>query len=201
MASCWNCEANLPADARYCPHCAHSVDDRRSSPLFIVDTTTGLFNQDFLQALSDQEANRAGRYHRPLSVLVCELNHADVISRELSRTEMLQLRRELGKVLAAAIRDTDTVCAMDSEEEVLFGVVLPETDYEGALDAADKVRRTVAAHEFETSGAWNRLTVSCGAATVHHERMGHEDLLATAAQALIGGRAEGPNRTHAVSPL
>lgn len=201
MASCWNCEAKLPADARYCPQCAFSADDRRSSPLFIVDTTTGLFNHEFLKALADLETNRASRYHRPLSVLVCELDHAEAIDAELTRPQMLQLRRELGKVLASAIRDTDTVCALSSEGKPRFGVVLPETDYDGALDAADKIRRVVASYEFQSNGQWNRLTVSCGAATVHQERIGHEDALAIAAQALAAGQSAGPNRTHAVSPL
>lgn len=200
MAPCWNCESPVPEGARYCPSCAHSQDDRRASPLFIVDTVTGLFNQDFLQALSDQEMNRAGRYKRPLSVIVCELDHAEAIGGELG-DDLLLLRRELGKVLAGAIRDTDTVCAMSDETVPRYGVVLPETDYEGALNAADKIRRTIAAHEFESGGQWTRLTMSCGAATVHQDRMGHEDLLVTARDALEAGRTAGPNRTHAVSPL
>ena len=200
MPPCWNCETPVPEGARYCPNCAHSQDDRRASPLFVVDTVTGLFNHDFLQALSDQEMNRAGRYKRPLSVIVCELDHADAITAELG-DHLGRLRRELGKVLAAAIRDTDTVCAMSDEPVPRYGVVLPETDYEGALNAADKIRRTVAAHDFASGGQWTRLTVSCGAATVHEARMGREDLLVTAAEALEAGRASGPNRTHAVSPL
>ncbi len=191
----------MPEGARYCPQCAHSQDDHRASPLFIVDTVTGLFNQDFLRALSDQEMNRASRYRRPLAAIVCELDHADAISTELDQQQLGLLRRELGKVVAGAIRDTDTVCAMSDEAMPRYGVVLPETDYEGALNAADKIRRSVAAHEFESGGQWTRLTVSCGAATVHQERMGREDLLATASQALDAGRAAGPNRTHAVSPL
>jgi len=191
----------VPEGGRYCPSCAQSQEAGRASPLFIVDTVTGLFNQDFLQALSDQEMNRAGRYKRPLSVIVCELDHADDIGGELNAAQLDLLRRELGKVLAAAIRDTDTVCAMSEEVVPRYGVVMPETDYEGALNAADKIRRTVAAHEFESGGQWTRLTVSCGAATVHQDRMGHEDLLVTAREALEAGRAAGPNRTHAVSPL
>ena len=200
MPACWNCEGQVAEGSRYCPHCAHSQLDRSSSPLFIVDTITGLFNQDFLQALADQEVNRANRYHRPLSVLVSEVDHADFISDDL-QGGLGELLRQLGKVIASAVRDTDTVCAMAGDAPPRFGVVLPETDYEGALNAADKIRRTVASHDFEIGGQWNRLTMSCGTATMRQERIGREDLLATALQALEAGRAAGPNRTHAVSPL
>ncbi len=200
-ATCWNCEGQVPEGARFCPHCANSQVDGTASPLFVVDTVTGLFNHDFLQALSDQEANRAGRYHRPLSVLVAEVDHAEFISDELKSHQLAGLVRQLGQVLVGAVRDTDTVCAMTGNNPPRFGVVLPETEYEGALNAADKIRRAVASHDFETEGQWSRLTMSCGTATMHHERMGREDLLATAIQALEAGRQAGPNRTHAVSPL
>jgi diguanylate cyclase (GGDEF)-like protein len=201
MATCWNCEGQVPEGVRYCPHCANSQVDGSASPLFIVDPVTGLFNQDFLQALSDQETNRAGRYHRPLSLLVAEVDHAEFINDDLRSPEVADLLRQLGAVLVGAVRDTDTVCAMPGSSPPRFGVVLPETDYEGALNAADKIRRAVASHEFETAGQWSRLTMSCGTATIHHERIGKEDLLATALAALDAGRAAGPNRTHAVSPL
>jgi diguanylate cyclase (GGDEF)-like protein len=201
MAACWNCEGQVPEGARFCPHCANSQVDGTASPLFVVDPVTGLFNQDFLQALSDQEANRAGRYHRPLSVLVGEVDHAEFISDDLMGHQLADLLRQIGQVLVGAVRDTDTVCAMTGQSPPRFGVVLPETEYEGALNAADKIRRAVASHEFETAGQWSRLTMSCGTATMHQERMGKEDLLARAGSALEEGRAAGPNRTHAVSPL
>lgn len=201
MPVCWSCEGQTPEGAKYCPHCAHSQADHRSSPLFIVDSTTGLFNGDFLKALADQEANRAHRYHRPLGVLVCQVDHADFIHQELGGQVLAGLLRELGEVLVGAVRDTDTVCFMAWEGPPRFGVVLPETDYEGALQASEKVRRSVAAHEFEGGAHWNQLTVSCGVATVNHERMGREDLLAVAVKALEAGVAAGPNRTHAVSQL
>ena len=201
MAICRNCEGQVPEGARYCPHCAQSQVDHLSSPLFIIDTVTGLFNSDFLQALADQEANRAGRYHRPLSLLVCEVDHAEFIHHDLDVHRLTELVRQLGKVVAEAVRDTDTVCAIAGQDTPRFGVVLPETNYEGALNAADKIRRMVASHDFELGGEWSRLTMSCGTATLHDERMGREDLLAIAVQALEAGRPAGPNRTHAISPL
>jgi diguanylate cyclase (GGDEF)-like protein len=90
---------------------------------------------------------------------------------------------------------------MAGESPPRFGVVLPETEYEGALNAADKIRRTIASHDFEVGDQWSRLTMSCGTATMHQERIEREDLLRIAVQALEAGRAAGPNRTHAVSPL
>ena len=75
VTTCWYCSSEVPETSQYCPSCGHSQTDRTSSPLFgVVDTTTGIWNSKFVSALVGQEANRAVRYHRPLSVLLIELD-------------------------------------------------------------------------------------------------------------------------------
>src|SRR5213594_3155121 len=86
MSTCWYCSSEVPETSQYCPTCGHSQIDRSSSPLFgVVDSTTGIWNSKFVNALVGQEANRAVRYHRPLSVLLVELDHAEHIHRELDQ--------------------------------------------------------------------------------------------------------------------
>ncbi len=85
--------------------------------------------------------------------------------------------------------------------------MLPETDDQGATLAADKIRRSIATHDFSTAGNWQRITVSCGAATIGVMSRNNEEaglmnrreytgnLLREAYQALESGRAAGTNRT------
>jgi diguanylate cyclase (GGDEF)-like protein len=209
MASCWYCNSELPETAQYCPSCGHSQTDRTSSPLFgVVDPTTGIWNSKFLNALIGQEANRAVRYHRPLSVLVVELDHAEHIHKELQQIQVEGLMREISERLGQAIRDTDTVGFLDAEGPPHFAIVLPETDEQGASLAADKIRRSIASHDFSTSGNWRRITVSCGAATIpaYNPQVTEEaglmnrreytgNLLREAQSALDSGRSSGTNRT------
>jgi diguanylate cyclase (GGDEF)-like protein len=209
MASCWYCNSELPETAQYCPSCGHSQTDRTSSPLFgVVDPTTGIWNSKFLNALIGQEANRAVRYHRPLSVLVVELDHAEHIHKELQQIQVEGLMREISERLGQAIRDTDTVGFLDAEGPPHFAIVLPETDEQGASLAADKIRRSIASHDFSTSGNWSRITVSLGAATIPaytpqateeaglmNRREYTGNLLREAQTALDSGRSSGTNRT------
>jgi diguanylate cyclase (GGDEF)-like protein len=209
MASCWYCNSELSETAQYCPSCGHSQTDRTSSPLFgVVDPTTGIWNSKFLNALIGQEANRAVRYHRPLSVLVVELDHAEHIHKELQQIQVEGLMREISERLGQAIRDTDTVGFLDAEGPPHFAIVLPETDEQGASLAADKIRRSIASHDFSTSGNWSRITVSLGAATIPaytpqateeaglmNRREYTGNLLREAHAALDSGRSSGTNRT------
>jgi diguanylate cyclase (GGDEF)-like protein len=202
MRVCWYCEAKAPQDAEFCPKCGHNLEDSASSPLFVVDAVTGLFNGVFVQAMVDQESNRSMRYKRPLSLLVVEVDHAETIHRDLGASQLNALLKELAETLVTSVRDTDTVGVLDMEAAPRFAIVLPETDHQGALLAADKIRRTIASHDFQAGGQWQRLTLSCGAATVNHERMGKQDLVMEAAAALSSGRAGGQtNRTHASAQL
>lgn len=208
MTTCWYCSADVPETSQYCQSCGHSQTDRTSSPLFgVVDPITGIWNEKFVNALVGQEANRAVRYHRPLSVLVVELDHAEHIHRELSQVQIEALLREMADRIGQSIRDTDTVGVLDAEALPHFGIVLPETDEQGAALAADKIRRSIASHDFGTSGAWKRITVSCGAATIdaHYRPMDEAglmnrreytgNLLREASRALDSGRSAGTNRT------
>ncbi|HEY1455843.1 MAG TPA: diguanylate cyclase [Candidatus Dormibacteraeota bacterium] len=208
MATCWYCNSEVPETSQYCPSCGHSQTDRTSSPLFgVVDPTTGIWNSKFINALVGQEANRAVRYHRPLSVLVIELDHAEHIHKELEQIQIEGLLREVSERLGHAIRDTDTVGFLDVEGPPHYAIVLPETDANGAALAADKIRRSIATHDFSTSGNWRRITVSCGAATIEALNRSDEEagllnrreytgnLLREAYQALEQGRSAGTNRT------
>src|SRR5580700_816543 len=199
MGTCWYCNSEVPAASEYCPNCGHSQLDRSSSPLYgVVDPVTGIWNSQFIDALVGQEANRAVRYHRPLSVLVVELDHAEHVHKELG-----QIPERLGQ----AVRDTDTVAFLDAEGPPHYAIVLPETDEQGATLAADKIRRGIAAHDFATGGNWQRITVSCGAATIGllpageveaglmNRREYTGNLLREAYQALEAGRSAGTNRT------
>jgi len=208
MTTCWYCNSDVPETSQYCPTCGHSQLDRTSSPLFgVVDPTTGIWNSKFVNALVGQEANRAVRYHRPLSMLVVELDHAEHIHKELAPIQVEGLLKEMAERLGQAIRDTDTVGFLDAEGPPHFAIVLPETDEQGAALAADKIRRSIATHDFSTSGAWRRITVSCGAATIDADYRPRDEagfmnrreytgnLLREAFQALDTGRSSGTNRT------
>ena len=210
MAACWYCNSELPETSQYCPTCGHSQSDHSSSPLFgVVDPTTGIWNSKFVNALVGQEANRAVRYHRPLSVLVIELDHAEHMHKELEQIQVEGLLREMSERLGHAIRDTDTVGFLDADGPPHFAIVLPETDEQGATLAADKKRAATYIEKETTFCICYGITVSCGAATIARQAQSNDDeaglignkreytgnLLREAYQALDTGRAAGTNRT------
>lgn len=196
MHKCWSCRAELLHDARYCHRCGLSQDDRHSLPLYVVDAGTGLFNAIFLQALIDHELTRAWRHKRPLSVIALELDHQGTPQGEGDRA-LGRLSREASGVIKAVIRDTDTMGFLEGSSRPRFALLLPETDWEGAVRAANKVRHAVATHDFEHGGTYRSHTLSCGVAAYDPVMLDKPNLLQLAVLALETGQAAGPNRIHA----
>ena len=105
------------------------------------------------------------------------------------------------------LREEDVTAGDRLDDRVSEGEGLPESDEQGATLAADKIRRSIATHDFGTAGNWRRITVSCGAATIGvitraadeaglmNRREYTGNLLREAFQALETGRSAGTNRT------
>ena len=191
--SCAACGAPMTPDAHYCSNCATGREDPNTRALFVVDGTTGLFNGAFTSAMVDHETSRAVRYKRPLTILVALIDHSEFIANDLGPANTSALQHELADVLASAVRDIDTVGYLGDR----YCILLPETDQNGAMVAADKIMHAVAAHQFTSGrGQWERLTISFGAASVNSDRMGRQDLIELATMALLEGRSDGSNRVH-----
>ena len=191
--SCAACGAPMASDANYCSNCATAREDPGTRALFVVDGVTGLFNGAFTAAMVDHETSRAIRYKRPLSILIALIDHSDFIASDLGPVNGAALLREVADVLAGAVRDIDTVGYLGDR----YCILLPETDLSGAMVAADKIMHSVATHQYESGrGQWERLTISLGVAAVNTDRMGRQDLIEVATQALLEGRSDGSNRVH-----
>src|SRR5918911_597634 len=192
MHRCWSCRTELPADARYCYRCGLSQDDRQTLPLYVVDASTGLFNSVFVQALVDHELTRAWRHKRPLAVVAIELDNVELVRDENDR-RLERLTREVASLIKSVIRDTDTMGFLEGSGRPRFAVLLPETDWEGAVHAAGKIRDLVSDQTFDYLGNWQQLTLSCGVAAFDPESREKRNLLQLAVQALETGQETGPN--------
>jgi two-component system cell cycle response regulator len=157
----------------------------------LTDDLTGLGNYRAFVATVHKEIERATRFDRPLALLMLDLDHFKVVNDTYGHPRGDAVLTEIARRLREQVRDVDTLARYGGEEIV---AVLPETDEEGAAQAAERLRETVAAAPFLSAGQPPvRLTVSVGAAVFPAHGATAATLLAAADDALYDAKRAGRN--------
>jgi diguanylate cyclase (GGDEF)-like protein len=168
----------------------------RLEELATIDDLTGLFNARHLQHTVERELARLARTGRPLSLVFLDL---DVFKRVNDRHGHLlgsQTLVEVGHLLRACVRLTDTPVRYGGDE---FVVVLPGTGRRDASGVARRIQQRVAAETFLSGrGVEVRLTVSVGVATISRPTYSAAELIRTADEAMYWVKRNGRNGIRAV---
>ena len=154
-----------------------------------TDVLTGLLNRRQLATVAQQAIGQRRRYHRPLSFILADVDHFKKINDTFGHDKGDQVLRGVAHRLSASKRDTDHVGRWGGEE---FVAVLPETDLDGALIIAERIRNAVAAQAIPGAGDVG-LTLTLGVAEIMESET-LDDCLRRADTALRNGKTAGRNR-------
>jgi diguanylate cyclase (GGDEF)-like protein len=163
--------------------------------LTIIDALTDAHNKRYLLEFLDRELARSERYGRPLSIIMFDLDRFKAINDELGHLGGDFTLRELGSCVKTCVRKEELFARYGGEE---FIIVLPETNLEGALALAERLRTLVEQHLFEYEGKAYPLTISVGVASTDGSRsLSPTDLIGEADQKLFEAKRQGRNRVVA----
>lgn len=157
-----------------------------------TDPVTGLPNHRSLKERLYEEVARAGRYGRPLCVLMLDLDHFKTFNDTHGHAAGDGALRSVADALSAQTRHGDLVARYGGEE---FVVVLPETDAVAGAVLAERLRTAVAAISAMADQARSvPLTVSIGLASFPEHGDNGDLLLAAADQAMYTAKHTGRDR-------
>ncbi len=159
--------------------------------LTVLDGLTGLHNRRYLTEFLDRELSRAERHARPLALALFDIDRFKSINDGFGHLAGDTVLRELANVLRPVVRKDELLARYGGEE---FAMVLPETPGEQAVEACERLRRTVAEHHFEYDGKPIPVTVSIGVATNGLDADTPERLLRAADTRLYKAKGGGRNR-------
>jgi diguanylate cyclase (GGDEF)-like protein len=163
------------------------------------DPLTGLVSERAFRTAVRAETRRARRYLQKVPVLLFDLDDFTGANETFGRLVADRFLKETAILLHNKVRDIDVV-ARPAEDE--FALILPETDRNGALTVAERLRWEVEDHfsRREIDGRRVGLTISGGVACYPDDAHSPEELLGRAAQALYRAKAEGKNAVQAYRP-
>jgi two-component system cell cycle response regulator len=165
----------------------------RLSTLAIQDELTGLYNYRYLHTRMNEEFKRAERYREPLSCVMIDVDYFKRVNDRHGHDAGDDALREVSVRLLKAVREVDVVARYGGEE---FLLVLPSTNFSGALSVAERVWRAVGSESFNLRGGiTERVTVSVGVAVYPSRDIKSKDqLLKAADRALYQAKHEGRDR-------
>src|SRR5205823_260046 len=108
-------------------------------------TLTDVHNKRYLLEFLGRELVRSGRYHRPLSLVMLDIDHFKAINELLGHLGGDFVLRELAARLKPLVRSDELLARYGGEE---FAVVVPEATPEGALHVAERLRTVIAEQPF-----------------------------------------------------
>lgn len=156
-----------------------------------IDDVTEVYNARYLLAATEREIHRAARSGKELSVLFLDLDRFKRVNDQYGHLVGSSVLRRLSEVLLDCVRQVDTLARYGGDE---FTILLVDTPLRGAVQVAERIRRTVAETLFEgTGGAPIRLTISIGVATFPDHSRDREGLLDVADKAMYRAKSKGRN--------
>jgi diguanylate cyclase (GGDEF)-like protein len=157
------------------------------------DELTGVLNRRALIAGLERERMRAERSGAPFSIAMMDLDHFKVVNDSYGHAVGDAVLKGFAATVHDTMRATDVFGRYGGEE---FLIILVGTEPPAALEAMERIRAAVAAHDWQAIASGLTQTVSAG---VFRFRKGAsiEQLLHSADQALYQAKHAGRNRVVA----
>lgn len=163
------------------------IEEQRQKAL--RDVLTQLPNREAYQQRLEQEYDRWQRYQRPLTMVVCDVDHFKRINDTYGHLAGDKVLRIIAKTLKKRLRKTDFIARFGGEE---FVALMPETTEEAALKVVNGVREAIANCPFHFKEKRVQITTSFGVSGFADTDDG-DSVFARADKALYQAKEQGRN--------
>ncbi len=125
----------------------------------MIDGLTGLWNRTHFEMRLQEEVAATQRYDRPLSLIMLDVDHFKSLNDNHGHPFGDEVLQAVGEALAETARTSDWACRYGGEE---FSLILRETNLEGAIILAERLRKLIEGLTLRNKGQDVRVTASFG---------------------------------------
>jgi diguanylate cyclase (GGDEF)-like protein len=160
----------------------------------ITDGMTKLYlHRYFKQRLYD-ELKRAARFKRNLALIMVDIDHFKSLNDNYGHQTGDEVLKHVASILRRAVRTHDLPVRYGGEE---FALVLPETEFGGAVAVAERIRKSIETDYLEVSGVVLKITASFGVAIFPDCADDMDSLIKAADVAMYWSKEHGRNQVTA----
>ena len=128
-----------------------------------IDTVTGIHNRRSFLEMAKLEEQRTKRHRRPLSVLIFDIDHFKQINDTHGHAIGDEALKQCSDACLKVLRQTDVMGRIGGEE---FAAFLPETDLQGAIATAERLRTAIQDLRIKSKTSEFGMTISIGLAVI-----------------------------------
>lgn len=116
------------------------------------DSTTGLYNRNYMMHKAEEEVSRFQRFHTSASLIVLELDNINVLNQKHGVNSSDDILKQVSSACVASVREVDIVGRWSGEQ---FMVLCPQTDITAAKILADRLLQALNEHPSQTIRSLN----------------------------------------------
>jgi diguanylate cyclase (GGDEF)-like protein len=164
-----------------------------------LDYLTGICNRRAIEDLAGRSIAAARRHGMPLAMMIIDVDHFKRINDEYGHEGGDNALIETVRRIRDSLRTEDLVGRLGGEE---FVAVMPSTDGQSALAAAERIRSSFSDAPMRIGGGDITITVSVGVAVLDAQDQQYSHLLRRADRAMYAAKTAGRNKVmlDGVSP-
>ncbi|AOY87144.1 diguanylate cyclase [Marinobacter salinus] len=159
--------------------------------LSMTDRLTGLLNRGTWENLVDAEYERYRRYGHATSLVMFDIDHFKKVNDTCGHLAGDEVIKHAALITRSNLRQSDTLGRYGGEE---FGIILPETDAEGARIICERIRESIEQSLVDTSVAPIQYTISMGIAQLTDAPENYMQWMQQADETLYAAKAGGRNK-------
>lgn len=156
-----------------------------------IDGLTQVFNRKHWEECLAKEFSRSRRYGHDLALIMLDLDHFKRLNDNYGHQCGDMVLIETANSVKSLLRICDLFGRYGGEE---FAIILPETDLSGAVDVAERIRKTIEQLALVYQNQKISVSASIGVAVIDDSDKHYEDLINNADNALYSAKAAGRNQ-------
>lgn len=161
------------------------------------DPMTGLYNRRFIEEYVDSLIAGVTRQQSRLGVMMCDVDFFKQVNDTYGHDVGDQVIKGLAEIIQQTVRSSDLAIRFGGEE---FMVLLPNSDADGCMELAERIRMVMMDHAFQTPQGPLKKTLSVGFSIFPEDGKGFWECVKYADIALYEAKDRGRNQVLHFTP-
>ena len=176
----------LSGDIRYAVDKIKQVSD--------TDELTGTYNMRAFSSMLQRSFRQSVRYGHAMSIVMVDSDNLKQVNDTYGHEAGNRLLQHLVRCIREQLRGSDVMARFGGDE---FIVLLPETNNPGAMEMAERIRKSIEVSRFDIRGGDTNTTASLGVASYPEDGGNLDVILDKADKAMYRAKQLGRNRVMA----